>query len=137
MPIRVRACCCCFPLKTGIVILGILETFLFILICLAVIAATVYYGMYQNYNIVPYYVTPFVAYMPNVVAFYILVCKKFTLSSRKCYYLTRVFCLVMLIICALLQVGLAWYFICANYSIKHCNVRKPYDSEIYYIKYLA
>ena len=115
MPIRVRACGCCFPLKTGILILGIFETFMFVLLCIGV-AATVFYKMYQNYNIVPYYVTPVVAYLPNVIAFYFLLCKKFNLSSRKCYYLTRVFCLVMLVICALLQVGLAWFFICANYS---------------------
>jgi len=137
MPIRLRACCCCIPLKTGIVILGFLETFLFIMICLAVGAATFYYGMYQNYNIVPYYVAPFVAFLPNVVVFYTLLCKKFNPSSRKCYYHTRVFCLIMLVVCALLQVGLAWYFICANYSTKHCNVRKPYDSELYYLKYQA
>ena len=74
MPIRVRSCCCCIPLKTGIVILGILETFIFILICLAVGAATLYYGNYENYNIVPYYVTPIVAYLPNVVVFYALIC---------------------------------------------------------------
>ena len=43
----------------------------------------------------------------------------------------------MLVICAVLQVGLAWSFICANYSIKYCNVQKPFDSEIYYFKYKA
>ena len=74
MAIRLRACCCCFPLKTGIFMLGILETFVFIFICLAVGAATLYYGMNYNYNIVPYYVTPVVAYLPNVIIFYVLLC---------------------------------------------------------------
>jgi hypothetical protein len=61
-------------LRAGIYILGILETFLLILVVLAVAYASVKFGMYYNYNIVPYYVTPVVAYLPQVVAFYILLC---------------------------------------------------------------
>ena len=83
----------------------------------------------------PYYVTPIVAYLPNVVVFYALICSKFNLSSRKCYYQIRLFCLIMLVVCAILQAALAWYFICANYSKKHCNSRAPQDSELYYTKY--
>jgi hypothetical protein len=41
----------------------------------------------------------------------------------------------MLVVCAILQAALAWYFICANYSKKHCNARAPQDSELYYAKY--
>jgi len=85
MALRLRNCCCCFSLRAGIYILGIFETFLLVLFILAVAFASVKFGLYKNYNIVPYYVTPVVAYLPLVVTFYILLCQKFNLASRKLY----------------------------------------------------
>ena len=120
-----------------IYILGISETILLITIIFLIAFNSVKYGKYPIYKIVFVYVEPAVVILPVVVTFYILLCQKLNLASRKLYSTTRFFCLIMLVICAVLQTGLTWSFICSNYTKDYCNIQAPNDSEDDYKQYQA
>ena len=73
------------------------------------------------YTVLPLYLTTILFYFPNIVSYFLLCCRQnYTLSQRKCYYFTRVYSLVMIVVCALIQIGVAWL-----YWYRFCGYCRP------------
>ena len=131
MKLRVSFCCCCCcwcPLRTGILIFTILETAAMLFLVALAVKRTLLDGFI--YSVLPFYLTTILFYFPNIVSYFLLCCRRqnHTLSQRKCYYYTRVYSLIMIVVCALIQIGVAWL-----YSIRFCaycrQITTLYDDD--------
>ena len=121
-------CCCCFSLKTGIIILGIWESIWMLITLGSMIGAFVLQETYA-YNILPIFIKPILVDLPKVLAFFILLCGNFRLSTRRLYYCIRGFSLAMLVICSVAQIISSWAIILGDYRPEYCNARGSKNSE--------
>jgi hypothetical protein len=121
-------CCCCFSLKTGIIILGIWESIWMLITLGSMIGAFVLQETYA-YNILPIFIKPILVDLPKVLAFFILLCGNFRLSTRRLYYCIRGFSLAMLVICSVAQIISSWAIILGDYRPEYCNARGNKNSE--------
>lgn len=95
----VTRCCCCFTLRTGIILIGVWEIFWFCIEILSMVVSA-YIDFNLAYNILPIFIKPFVVDLPKILVFFALACSGFRPTLRTCYYYVRAYSLVMLILCA-------------------------------------
>ena len=130
----VTRCCCCFTLKTGIILIGVWEIFWFLIEILSM-AVSAYIGFNLAYNILPIFIKPFVVDLPKILVFLILACSGFRPSIRSCNYYVRAYSLAMLILCSLAQVISSWLIITNDYKPEYCNARGDKNTEADYRRY--
>jgi hypothetical protein len=78
---RVSTCCCCFSIKTGIILIGVWESLYFLLLIFTMVGS-VLYGLDAIYNLLPIFIKPFIVDMPKVLAFLCLLCASFSKNAR-------------------------------------------------------
>ena len=127
--------CFCIRTNNPIKFVGILETIL-----LAVYASISFPQVKaknlqsSQYNLITLVFVPFFCLLPNVLMFFYVLIRRWTLSACKLYHYVRIACLIILFVAVVIYEGLAIMIIRQDYNNQHCNAHKGADSYVDYTR---
>ena len=127
--------CFCIRTNNTIKILGILETLLLV-VYVAISFPQVKAKNLQSsqYNLVTLVFVPFFCILPNVLLFFYVLIRRWTLFACKLYHYVRIACIITLMFLIVLYEALAILIIKQDYNNQHCNAHIGADSYIDYTR---
>ena len=136
---RIKSCCCCLKLETGIYLIGGVDFFFFLMGIIGMVfiifrdnepeeRSKLETSHARPEEFPGAFLSPFLFELPRLIAFFYLVCRndnENNLQARKIYYFVQAFSMVMMTLIAIITIGITLAYVPKkqNYDERYCNAR--------------